>query len=247
MEDMERYGDYNDIEEAPEKPGVVGIIFKSLVALVIVAVIAILGFRMFLFNVYPDSMQTLYLVGSLTKYSGNPGDVHAMTQANSIKYDDAKDGNFFFEHMMVVPEDNHLQVSVRYNTSLIDSLNAKYGLDLSYDDDPSSIFTFSLTKTEDGYVPPEEITENTPIPTEKAGDFVTSISDSSFMYRFVRVAFDNVELGLDEGETPVGWVRLEIGVKALQDNPDFMNYRLMVYYGDYGLVDCEPKNIVWEE
>ena len=236
MEDMERYGDYNDIddEEKGKKQGPIQILLKVLVAVVIIAVIGMLAFRIFIFNSYPASMSTLYLTDSL-KALGD--ELVAMTQTNSVKYDDSKDGNFFFEHLAVVPDADHLQVTVRYNTSLLTALNEKYGLELSSDASPDEIFDFNLTRTKTGYVAEEGDTE---VPTEKAGDLVYAFSDSSFMYRYARLAFDGCDLGLDDGETAVGWVRLEITVKALADRADVEPYYLAVYVGEFGLVEFNP-------
>ena len=235
MEDMERYGDYNDTDdEEKAKPNLVGIIIKILAAVVIIAVLGILVFRIIIFNNYPASMSTLYVTDSLAALGDN---LSPMTQTNGIKYDDAKDGNFFFDHLVVVPEANHLQVTVRYNTSLITNINTKFGKELSLDADPTEIFNFAITRTATGYVAEEGETN---FPTESAGDLVYVKTDSSFMYKYTRLAFDNCDLGLDDGEKKVGWVRLEITVKALEGVKDAPTYYINVYVGDYGLIEIDP-------
>ena len=236
MEDMERYGDYNDTDdEEKAKPSLVGILIKVLAALVIIAVLGILIFRIVIFNNYPASMSTLYVTDSLAALGE---DLSPLTQTNGVKYDDAKDGNFFFDHLVVVPEANHLQVTVRYNTSLINNINAKFGSKIHVDTAPTEIFNFAITRTATGYVAEEGETN---FPTESAGDLVYVATDSSFMYKYVRLAFDNCDLGLDEGESKVGWVRLEITVKALEGVKNAPTYYINIYVGDYGLIEIDPE------
>lgn len=238
MEDMERYGDYNDTDDGEEKPTALGIVFKCIVFAVVALVVGVLGFRVFLFNSYPEPMQKLYLTDTVAKYLASvDGGGVVKTQSNGTKYDDAKEGNFFFEYLMIIPDADHLQVSIRYNTSLIEKLNEEYGLELSPDANPEELFDFYLAKTKDGYVEPEGSTA--PVPTEKLGTLTMVESDSMLMYRYARLAFDDVDLRIGE-DGAVGWVRLEVVVKALADNPEFESYKLPVYIAEYPLIDYTP-------
>jgi hypothetical protein len=49
------------------------------------------------------------------------------------------------------------------------------------------------------------------------------------------VAFDGVDFGFDEGETPVGWYRLEVRIKGSDAPP----YLLPVYSTNLELKDYE--------
>ena len=229
MEDMERYGDYNDTDDEPSGRGPAGIIIKVIAALVLVAVIGVMGFRITIFNNYPTSVSRIVWTDALAEhYTATGGEIGALTQSTRLSYDDPKEGNFFFGELIIVPEAEYLVVTVRYNTSLMESIKAKYKLELDPDSDPFDIFDFKLVRTASGYVAPEDGTTET-VPTEEVGTIGATVSESQMMYRYARIAFDGVDFGLGEGETPVGWYRLEIMIKGVDMKP----YTLPVY--NYGL------------
>ncbi len=214
MEDLERYGDYNEIDEAPGKGNPVIRILKFLVLAVCVLVIGVLVFRIFLFNSYPGEMKSLVFTPALEEYyNSQNGEIKLFTQSTEVKYDDPKEGNFFFDCLIVVPEADHLQVAIRYNTSLMESIEKEYGIVLDPDSDPADIFEFTLVKTKPGYVAPES-GKNEAVPVEPVGTLVSATGAKSLMYRYCKVAFDGVDFGLDEGEESVAWFRLDITVKG---------------------------------
>ena len=233
MEDMERYGDYDEIDEEPRKRGGIGIFLKVLVAVVCIAVIGVMVFRIVIFNSYPAEVSRLIFSDTLAEYYGaTGGDIGAMTQSTRLSYDDPKEGNFFFGELIVVPGAEHLQVTVRYNVSLMESIKTKYGVTLDPDADPFELFDFKLARTPLGYVSPEGESEP---PIEYVGALTARASAESMMYRYARLGFDGVEFGLGEGETPVGWYRLEISIKGVDMKP----YTLPVYQYGLGLEDYE--------
>ena len=217
MEDMERYGDYNEIDEAPgKKSNPVVTVLKALCIAVCVLVIGVIAFRIVLFNTYPAEMKSLYFTPALEKYYESVGeDMQVATQTTEVKYDDPKEGNFFFDYLIVVPEADHLQVSIRYNTSLMDSIKEKYGVTVDPNADPAEIFEFKLVRSVAGYVAPEG-GKPTTVPVESAGVLVDTVSADSLMYRYCKVAFDGVDFGLDEGEEPASWFRLDITIKGVE-------------------------------
>ena len=228
MDDLERYGDYNDTDDEPSGRGPAGIIIKVIAALVLVAVIGVMGFRITIFNNYPKSMSRIVWTDALTEYyTATGGEIVALTQSTRLSYDHPKEGNFFFGELIIVPDAEYLVVTVRYNTSLMESIKTKYKLELDPDSDPFDIFDFKLVRTLEGYVAPEEGSEE--VPTEVVGTIGATASESQMMYRYARIAFDGVDFGLGEGETPVGWYRLEIMIKGVDMKP----YTLPVY--NYGL------------
>ena len=88
MDDFERYGDYNEIEEAPKKSAVLKTI-KIVAIIVCFSVIGVLGFRVFTFNYYPDSMTKLTFTDNLTAYyNERGGDIEVLTQKLRTRYDD---------------------------------------------------------------------------------------------------------------------------------------------------------------
>ncbi len=234
MEDMERYGDYNEVDEAPSgKKNPVFLIIKILIALVCIAVVGFIAVRIFMFNYYPDSMKNLYYTDALSEYyEEKGGEITVNTQQNDLKYDDPAEGNFFFDYLIFVPDADHIQMSVRYNVSLMESIKEKYGVTLDPNAKPEDIFEFTLVRTRDGYTDPDESDEKVSVPVQEVGTLGAIFSESHFMYRYCRVAFDGVDFGLDEGETPVGWFRLDIRIKGVEmEKP----YSINVYAYQYGI------------
>ncbi len=217
MEDLERYGDYNELDEIPGKrSNPIVTVLKVLIFAFCVLVIGVIAFRIFIFNSYPDEMKTLYSTPALEEYYESAGDRMALyTQTTEVKYDDPAEGNFFFDCLVVAPDADHLQVAVRYNSSLMESIKDKYGVILDPDADPTELFEFTLVRAQEGYVPPEDGKSET-VPVETVGTLVGTDTASSLMYRYCKVAFDGVDFGLDEGEEPVGWFRLDITIKGVE-------------------------------
>ena len=236
MDDMERYGDYNDTDDDGQRPSIVGLIIKIFIVAVCLTVVGFIAFRIYIFNYYPDNVSRLIYTEALEEHYGKTeGNIGAFTQENSVKYDDPNDGNFFFDKLIIVPSADHLQVSVRYNTSLMDNILMEYGVELDKDALPTDLFEFRLARTKTGYKEPvgsESATE--PVPVEYVGTLGAYVNGENLMYRYCRVAFDGVDFGLDEGESAVGWFRLEITVKGADNIPTFM---LPVYVAEYGMAE----------
>ncbi len=231
MSDLERYGDYNEVDEEPSSgKNPILLIIKILITLVCILVVGVIVFRIVIFNYYPaDSLEFIR-----TEALGE-GELAALTQHNDNNYDDPNEGNFFFAGLVIIPTKDHLQLTVRYNTSLITKINEEYGTELSPDADPREIFEFTLVRTEDGYTDPEDGSGGV-VPVVKVGELSDSRVTDNFMYRFVRLAFDGVDFRLDEGETPVGWFRLDITVRGLEIEKPYM---LPVYAYEIPTVGAE--------
>ena len=217
MEDFERYSDYNEYEEdAPRGKSPLGLVLKILVCLVCVAVIGVLIFRMVLFDYYPDSMKKLYFNDTLAEYyTVTEGDIGAKTQEMRAPYDDPDKGRFFCDNLIIIPEINQLQVSVRFNVSLMETLKADFlgkGIELDLDENSTENFTFRLVRN-----PVDENSEPTVI-----GELSYMSYDSLLMYRYCKLVFDGVELGLDVGEDEVNWIRLEVFVNGVEMDKPYM-------------------------
>jgi len=262
MSDFERYSDYNDYEDdEPRGKSKVGLILKILVGVVIISVVGLIAFRIIIFNSYPDSVKSIYFNDKLTAYYNEKGgDIGAITQNLRAEYDDPDEGNFFAGNLIVIPGIDQLQVSLRYNTSLMAEIEKTYttvacddcGAELSchvsllknisekgkepdysgcpecgkpltadersgltLDPDDTSIFEFSLS------VLPLSKDDGTAYPT---GELTVSLFDSSMMYRYYKLVFDDVDLTLD-GEKEV-WIRLEIRIKGVEMAEPYM---ILVY------------------
>ena len=214
MEDLERYGDYNDYEDdEPRKKSPVGLILKILIGVVCFAVIALLGMRLVLFNYYPDSIENIYFDDELAAYyESNGGKIGAKTQNLSAPYDDPDVGNFFCDNLIVIPGINQLQISVRYNVSLMDAIKEKYGVELSADDE---LFEFSLS------IIPIREGGSEPIAT---GTLSVSEMESFMMYRYYKLVFNDVQLTVPDCEEV--WIRLEI---RLKDVDKAEPYQVLIY------------------
>ena len=236
MEDIERYGDYNEVDEPPRKSPVL-LTIKIVAFTLIFSVIGLLAFRLILFNYYPDSMKKLYFNEKLTAYyNETDGDIGALTQKIRTKYDDPDTGRFFCDNLIIIPELGQLQVSVRYNSGLLDELAAELSLteeDLAAED----LFSFRLWR--DGLSTDEG--------KQVVGAFSNAVKDTSLMYEYYKLVFDGVPLTA-EGEDKIGWLRLEIFVKGQTDEkpyamiPIYENNDLYSKFTEYKLSGEEvPK------
>ena len=209
MDDLERYGDYNEIDEPPSENRMSLVLAISAIA-VIALVAVVIGIRLYTFNHYPQSMKTLYFNDSLTEhYNAYGGDIKVYTQDLRAPYDDANQGNFFGAELMVIPDINQLQVSVRYNKSLSTTLLENYGFE-GFDPENELQFSFRLWRDGD---------ENNPDGYE-IGRLTATSWESYAMYRYCKLVFDDVDLGLDGDK--VEWIRLEIFIEGLERETPFM-------------------------
>lgn len=214
MEDMERYGDYNDIDDdLPAKRGVIGLVIKILIAVVCIAVVGVLAFRLILFNSYPDKIENIYFNQKLTDYyNKQDGKINAFTQSLRAQYDDPDKGNFFCDNLIIIPEINQLQVSVRYNLSLVEKIKKEYGIEI--DPEKADSFEFSLW-----FIPVYE--GSTPIKMATLSDTLT---DSQMMYRYYKLVFDDVMLSAD-GVSEY-WITLRISINGVEQKEP---YQILIY------------------
>jgi hypothetical protein len=220
MDDFERYGDYDEIEEEnPPAGNPVSLILKIVCTVLIVVVVGTIGIRMHTFNHYPKEMKVLYFNETLTAYyNDNGGQLSALTQKLRAPYDNPNEGNFFADHLIVIPEIDQLQICMRYNVSVADTLTGKYGLS-AFDADNSAQFSFSLWRSGDdaGY---------------ETGRLSVCFWDSYAMYRYTKLVFDDVDF---DG---AGWIRLEIFVEGIEEPfmiPIYENSESYSKFEDYKL------------
>ena len=211
MEDMERYSDYNEYEDdEPKKKSRVGLVFKILIGVVCLSVVGILAFRIIIFNHYPESMKNLYFNDRLTAfYNENGGEIGALTQSLRAEYDDPDDGNFFADHLIVIPEINQLQIALRYNVSLMDTVKEDYGIELTGDN--KKFFDFTLS------VIPLSKKDGTAIAT---GTLSALETDKLLMYRYYKLVFDDVDFDFKDEEGI--WIRLEISIRGVEMEEPYM-------------------------
>lgn len=213
MEDIERYGDYNEVDEAPggnKNPVVTAL--KLLIIGLCLLVVGVIAFRLILFNYYPDNIKNLYFDDELTEYyETTDGDICAKTQTLRAPYDDPDYASFIADNLIIIEGIDQLQLSVRYNSSIFDTIESKYGIKL--DPETDGLFSFELERV------PFDSDES----AYKIGELDYCESDSLLMYTYYKLAFDGVEL-LSEN-TP-DWIRLKITLNGV---PAADPYYILVY------------------
>ena len=231
MSDYERYGDYNEVEDdLPKSKNPIIIILKLLTALICVGVIGILGFRLIIFNYYPDSVKNVYFNDALTEhYYERDGDIVIKTQKLLAPYDDNVNGNFFCDNLYLVDEIDQLQITVRYNRSLIDTIANELKIEL--DDKSSDLFDFRLVAS---FCEGDMRTYDTVSDT---------VFDSFIMYRYHKLIFDGVEFDTETQGAPY-WIRLEV---VLKSDPSGKAYKIPIYQNEESYSDFEIYELSGEE
>lgn len=229
MSDFERYGDYNEIDEAPKK-SVVGLILKVFIVVLCLGVVGFMIFRVILFNHYPKEMKNIYFTEELTEhYNNTSGNIGALTQkllnSRNYGYDDAKEGNFFCKHFVYIPATEELQITLRYNVSLMESIKDKYGVSLDADSEEN--FSYRLVAMRKNDTTDEGLSSEQ-LGTPMEAEVVAKEYDSFLMYRYVRLVFDGVKLN-DGEENEVDWIRLEVSVNGVETEKPYM---IAIYLND---------------
>ena len=209
--DMERYGDYTEYEDdIPKSKSKFLLVMKILVALVCFSVVGILAFRLIIFNYYPDSVEKIYFTDNLKAYYNETnGEIGAKTQNLRAPYDNPDVANFFCDNLIIVEGAGELQVSVRYNLSTLENIEAKYGLE-NLDADDSELLSFRLC----GSVYSSEVGDGVEEIIAEAPSYVGM--DSAMMYRYFKLAFDGIDFNRE-----IFWMRIEIFVKGQTDDEPF--------------------------
>ena len=229
--DMERYGDYTEYEsDLPKSKNPVLIVLKALIAFVCFGVIGILVFRMIFFRYYPDSIKNIYFTDSLAEYYFSNGEkLDAETQDLRAPYDDPNVANFICDNLIVVRRADHLQVSARYNKSLLEDIEKKYGLS------PEEIsFDFALVKN-------PVADKESPRPIGKLSEVIT---EENAIYTYFKLVFDDVDFGLDEGEEKVNWIRLDISINGVEMESPYM---VAIYENNVNYSIFKPYELGKEE
>ncbi len=225
MDDMERYGDYNEIDEPPRGKSPLGRVIKALIALLCVFVVGFMAFRIVMFNYYPAEMKNIYFNDTLADYYNlTEGDIGAKTQKIRFPYDHAERGRFFSDHLIVVPEIGQLQVTLRYNRSLISDLEEEYGVDL---DEEGELFTFVIAR-DPRENPKEDALEKDEVSdviAERVGVLTVNETASFMLYNYHKLVFDGIDFGSDT-EPTVEWLRVEVYVNGIELDEPIM---LLVY------------------
>ena len=168
--------------------------FKKILALgmtlCLVALCAALGFRIYLEDHYPAETTKMVMTEELAEKYREAGVLHAYTQTLRFSYDDNKEGNFFAKELIVLPDANHLQITMRYNESTLKKVAEFYKLP-TVPTVADGLFYYRLcVSTGDGnylYYDSSYIAEY-----------------SRYFYQYAKLAFDGVDF------TNAVWMRVEI-------------------------------------
>lgn len=227
MEDIERYGDYNEVDEAPGDGGIVTKILKIAIVAICALVVGLIMFRVILFNYYPRSIKDIYFNDSLTAYYESAvDDFSAKSQSLRAPYDDPDFASFFCDNLIVIEDTGQLQISVRYNSSIFDTIKTSYGVEL--DPKAEDLFKFELESVPSGEGEKPYV----------IGELDYSHSESVMMYTYYKLVFD----GIDSAEFGEGaWIRLKITINGVENAKP---YYILVYENtkEYGFFsDYELK------
>lgn len=217
MEDLERYGDYTEYEDdLPKKrSNPIMLVIKILIGVICVSVIGIFAFRLFLFNLYPDSVENIYFTDNLIAYyNETDGKIGAKTQDLRSPYDDPDFANFFCGNLIVVDGAGELQVSVRYNNSALENIKTKLNLE-ALNADSEELFSFRLCDNYGRYYAPTHIS-----------------TDDMLMYHYYKLAFDGIPFN-EEGVNYPEWIRLEVFVEGQKSTDPFAMVLVYENHADF--------------
>ena len=171
-------------------------IISTTVTVLIFLIIGALFFRMWSADYCPKSMKGLYFTDALSeKYKRSPEDFEAFRQDIRIQYDESKEGYFFALNTVLVPSSDALQVSVRYNDIIFETLAEEYDFapeDMKEEDMfIYSAFACTGSDGDGGYSGVEY-------------ELSDIVYDDFWMYTYAKLCFDGIDL---DG---VYWVRIDI-------------------------------------
>ncbi len=215
MSDYELYGDYNEIDEAPTK-STAGKIIKIVALVLCFSVIGLLAFRLIIFNYYPANMKNIYFTPALTEhYEATDGKIGAVTQSLRAAYDNGDEGNFFCDNLIVIPEIGELQISLRYNTSLMENIKREFGVEIDPDD--TSVFRFTLRRS-GGSESATGAEAGLPVSCE----LTVTEWDGLMMYRYCKLVFDGIDFGTEEDGDKIEWLRLDVTIDGVEREEPYM-------------------------
>lgn len=145
-------------------------------------IVAALFFRIYIGEHYPKDSTRIVFTPALEEYYSEVDDFKVYTQKLRAPYDDNKDGNFFADGLYLVPDADHLQITLRYSDGALDNVAAKYKLEDALVR-ADGLFRYELRAS-----------YNT---TAEGSDYRTYessyISESdAYMYHYTKLAFDGV-------------------------------------------------------
>ncbi len=154
-------------------------VFRVLKFTVIFAIFAVIGLliaRIMIADHYPAGIKNLYASDNLLSATENGARVEMRTQALLYSYDDPDDTRLMAGHFYYSPEAGEVQISIRYNKSILPLVAADFALEET--PAPSAeLFTFFLEDEKNGIYYPLTHIE----------------TDSQYMYHYMKLVFSGIE------------------------------------------------------
>lgn len=149
------------------------IIKYTLIFLVIVFNTLIIA-RLYTFSYYPSSMKKFIWNDAAAAVYSSDAESVVYTADPAMEYDLPKSSNFFCNYLMLVPEANQLQITLRANKSLPEKIKNVYSLE--------SIPTY------------DELNFDFTLVDNNGNRYPVSIKkqDTAFMYYYERLVFDSI-------------------------------------------------------
>ena len=136
-------------------------------------------FRIVIAERYPSDATRFVVTQSVEEYYAEKGSLEAFTQALRTPYEDAKNGKFSADGLIVIPDASHLQVTMRYNNSVMKTMAEKYKLP-EIPEATEGAFRYTLSVKYNG--------------SEGFTVYEASLHTEStaYMYHYTKLAFDGV-------------------------------------------------------
>ena len=172
------------------------------------------AFRVIVLNYYPDEMEDIYFTDNITAYyNATGGEIGAKTQMLRAPYDNPDTANFFCDHLIVIEGAGEIQFAMKYNLSTLENIENTLGISDLDPNDPE-IFSFRLVGSQFLGGSPELASNYRQTVVSASPSYVGT--DSAFMYRYYKLAFD----GIDFSNTYT-WIRVEVFVKGQKSEEPF--------------------------
>ena len=169
--------------------------------LCLVLFVAAIFFRIYIGEHYPKDTVRIAFTDGLTDYYESTDDFKVYTQTLRTPYDNNKKATFFAEGLYLVPDAEHLQITLRYNEKALDTVKEHYKLD-TLPENAENLFRYEL-----------RISYNT---DENGTDYKTVAASylkesDAYMYHYGKLAFDGVDF---EG---AAWMCVDIYLEGQEE------------------------------
>jgi len=158
-------------------------LYFTLIACLVIFVAAIF-FRIYMNEHYPKDSVRIVFTEKLTDYYESADDFRVYTQKLRTPYDKTKGATFFAEELYLVPEAEHLQITLRYNEKSLENVKEYYKLD-ALPEIKEEMFRYELRIS---YNTDENGTDYVTVPLSYYAEYT-----AYGMYRYDKLAFDGAD------------------------------------------------------